>query len=351
MKQSKLPPRRRAMRIACAALALLPVLPARALAQGEYPTKPIRLVVPYPAGGLTDTLARQVAEGLSKRLGQTVVVENKGGAGGIIGTDFVAKSAPDGYTLLMTIPGPITANIALYKKLPYDPRTELRPISDIATARTVLTVNSTVPVKTVAELLAYAKKEPGKLRMGSWGPGTQPHTIQAYMDKTYGVDILHVPYRGEGPMVSDLLAGQVNLTIGSVTTLRQHIAMGKLRPLGSGRHHACQGAARCAHLRRSRLQRRRIQDRRSFHAAGTGQDAGRHRRKNRPRSGCAGEIAGHAGEDRGNGRRADRQHAAGSRTGVQGIFARGAQADRRYWRDARLTAARSLRSGRHAAKP
>lgn len=231
MKQSKLPPRRRAMRIACAALALLPVLPASALAQGEYPTKPIRLVVPYPAGGLTDTLARQVAEGLSKRLGQTVVVENKGGAGGIIGTDFVAKSAPDGYTLLMTIPGPITANIALYKKLPYDPRTELRPISDIATARTVLTVNSTVPVKTVAELLAYAKKEPGKLRMGSWGPGTQPHTIQAYMDKTYGVDILHVPYRGEGPMVSDLLAGQVNLTIGSVTTLRQHIAMGKLRPL------------------------------------------------------------------------------------------------------------------------
>ncbi|WP_404993743.1 Bug family tripartite tricarboxylate transporter substrate binding protein [Cupriavidus pauculus] len=231
MKQSKLAPRRRAMRIACAALALLPVLPAIALAQGEYPTKPIRLVVPYPAGGLTDTLARQVAEGLSKRLGQTVVVENKGGAGGIIGTDFVAKSAPDGYTLLMTIPGPITANIALYKKLPYDPRTELRPISDIATARTVLTVNSTVPVKTVAELLAYAKKEPGKLRMGSWGPGTQPHTIQAYMDKTYGVDILHVPYRGEGPMVSDLLAGQVNLTIGSVTTLRQHIAMGKLRPL------------------------------------------------------------------------------------------------------------------------
>lgn len=150
---------------------------------------------------------------------------------GIIGTDFVAKSPADGYTLLMTIPGPITANIALYKKLPYDPRTELRPISDVAMARTVLTVNSAVPVKTVAELIAYAKKEPGKLRMGSWGPGTQPHTIQAYMDKTYGVDILHVPYRGEGPMVTDLLAGQVNLTIGSVTTLRQYIAVGKLRPL------------------------------------------------------------------------------------------------------------------------
>ena len=228
MKHSTPPRRRWATHVACAALSLLPLA---SFAQGDYPSKPVRLVVPYPAGGLTDTLARQVAEGLSRRLGQPVVVENKGGAGGIIGTDFVAKSAPDGYTLLMTIPGPITANIALYKKLPYDPRTELRPVSDVAMARTVLTVNSVVPVKTVNELLAYAKKEPGKLRMGSWGPGTQPHTIQAYMDKTYGVDILHVPYRGEGPMVTDLLAGQVNLTIGSVTTLRQYIAGGKLRAL------------------------------------------------------------------------------------------------------------------------
>ncbi len=228
MKQTTPPRRQWAARAACAALSLIPLA---AFAQGDYPNKPVRLVVPYPAGGLTDTLARQVADGLSKRLGQPVVVENKSGAGGIIGTDFVAKSAPDGYTLLMTIPGPITSNLALYKKLPYDPRTDLRPISDVAMARTVLAVNSAVPVKTVNELITYAKKEPGKLRMGSWGPGTQPHTIQAYMDKTYGVDILHVPYRGEGPMVTDLLAGQVNVTIGSVTTLRQHIAAGKLRPL------------------------------------------------------------------------------------------------------------------------
>ncbi|MGO4158368.1 Bug family tripartite tricarboxylate transporter substrate binding protein [Cupriavidus sp. YAF13] len=211
---------------ACAAL-----LPLAAQAQASYPAKPLHLIVPYPAGGLTDTLSRTLAEGLGKRLGQTVVVENKGGAGGIIGTDYVAKSAPDGYTLLLTIPGPITANLALYKKLPYDPRTDLRQVSDIAMARTVLAVNGKLPVKTVAELIAYAKKEPGKLRMGSWGPGTQPHTIQAYLDKTYGVDILHVPYRGEGPMVSDLLAGQVNMTVGSVTSLKQHFASGKLRPL------------------------------------------------------------------------------------------------------------------------
>ncbi len=213
---------------ACAAIA---VLPLAAQAQGSYPSKPVRLVVPYPAGGLTDTVARTLAEALGKKLGQSVVVENKGGAGGIIGTDFVAKSAPDGYTLLLTIPGPITANLALYKTLPYDPRTDLRPVSDIALARSVLAVNSSLPVKSVAELVAYAKKEPGKLRMGSWGPGTQPHTIQAYMGKTYGADILHVPYRGEGPMVTDLLAGQVNVTIGSVTTLKQYFAVGKLRPL------------------------------------------------------------------------------------------------------------------------
>lgn len=214
--------------LACTALT---VLPLAAHADNAYPGKPIRLVVPYPAGGLTDTLSRTLAEALGKRLGQTIVVENRGGAGGIIGTDFVAKAAPDGYTLLMTIPGPITANLALYKKLPYDPRTDLRLVSDVAMARSVLAVNSALPVKSVAELIAYAKKEPGKLRMGSWGPGTQPHTIQAYMDKAYGVDILHVPYRGEGPMVTDLLANQVNLTIGSVTTLKQYFAVGKLRPL------------------------------------------------------------------------------------------------------------------------
>lgn len=210
--------------------AALLATPLAALAQA-YPAKPLHLVVAYPAGGLTDTLARAVADGLSRRLGQPVVVENRGGAGGIIGTDYVAKSAPDGYTLLMTIPGPITANLALYRKLPYDPRTDLRPVSDVAVARTVLAVNAALPVKTVPELVAYAKREPGKLTMGSWGPGTQPHTIQTYLHKQYGLDILHVPYRGEGPMITDLLGGQVNVTVGSVTALRQHIADGRLRAL------------------------------------------------------------------------------------------------------------------------
>ncbi len=214
----------------CAAIALA-LLPVTSQAEEIYPDKPVRLVVAYAAGGLTDILARALAQGLSQRLGQPVVVENKSGAGGIIGTSMVAKAAPDGYTLLLSTPAPITANIALYKKLPYDPRTELRPVSDIAMARTVLAVNPSVPAKTVAELIAYGKHNPGKLRMGSWGPGTVPHTIQTYMAKTYGVDMLHVPYKGESPMTTDLLAGQINVTVGTVTTLQPYLASGKLRAL------------------------------------------------------------------------------------------------------------------------
>ncbi|SCU87454.1 ABC transporter substrate-binding protein [Cupriavidus necator] len=212
-------------------LLALTIVSGTAGAQGGYPAKPVHIVVPYPAGGSTDALARMVGEALGKRLGQPVIVENKPGAGGIIGTDYVAKATPDGYTLLMTIPGPITANTVLYRKLPYDPRTDLRMVSDIAMTRTVLAVHPSVPARNVKELIAAAKANPGKLTMGSWGPGTQPHTIQVYMDKTYGIQTLHVPYKGEGPMVSDLLGGQISMTVGSVTTLKQHIATGKLRPL------------------------------------------------------------------------------------------------------------------------
>ncbi|MFT3779121.1 MAG: tripartite tricarboxylate transporter substrate binding protein [Ottowia sp.] len=200
-------------------------------AQDAYPSKPIRIIVQYQAGGSADTLARLVGQGLSKRLGQPVVVENKSGAGGIIGTDFVAKSAPDGYTLLLTVPGPISANLVLYKKLPYDPRTDLRMISDIASQRTVFVVNPAVPAKTFKELIEVIRKQPGKYAIGSWGPGTQPHQMQVFMDKTYGTQTLHVAYKGEAPMVSDLLAGTIQMTSGSAATLKPHIESGKVRPL------------------------------------------------------------------------------------------------------------------------
>jgi len=172
-------------------LAAIVALPASA--QEGFPSRPIRIVVQYQAGGSTDILARIVAEGLSKRLGQPVVVENRSGAGGIIGTDYVAKSAPDGYTLLLTVPGPITANMVLYSKLPYDPRTDLRMVSDIATTRTVLAVHPSVPAKDFKGLIAAIRAAPGKYTMGSWGPGTQPHQVQVYMDRTYGLQTLHVP--------------------------------------------------------------------------------------------------------------------------------------------------------------
>ncbi|MGQ3000548.1 MAG: Bug family tripartite tricarboxylate transporter substrate binding protein [Variovorax sp.] len=212
-------------RLLLCALAVFAATSARA----EFPSKPLRIVVQYQAGGSSDILARLVAEGLSKRLGQPVVVENRSGAGGIIGTDYVAKSAPDGHTLLLTVPGPVTANIVLYGKLPYDPRTDLRMVSDIATTRTVLAVHPSVPAKDVAGLIAVLKAAPGKYAMGSWGPGTQPHQIQVYMDRAYGLRTLHVPYKGESPMAIDLIGGVIQLTVGSIATLQPYIAAGKLR--------------------------------------------------------------------------------------------------------------------------
>ena len=204
---------------------------ATAATEAPFPSKPVRIIVQYQAGGSTDILARLVAEGLSKRLGQPVVVENRSGAGGIIGTDYVAKSPPDGYTLLLTVPGPVTANLVLYSKLPYDPRTDLRMVSDIATTRTVLAVHPSVSATDFKSLIATVKATPGKYSMGSWGPGTQPHQVQVYMDKAYGLQTMHVPYKGESPMAIDLIGGVIQMTVGSITTLQPYIKAGKLRPL------------------------------------------------------------------------------------------------------------------------
>lgn len=227
-------PRRSARRAALRTLALAfaPLIAAAPCAAQEgFPSKPVRIVVQYAAGGSSDTIARLLGDKLSPRLGQPVLIENRAGAGGIIGTDYVAKSAPDGYTLLMTVPGPVTANLALYKKLPYDPRTDLRMVSDIAVARTVLAVNPSVPAKDFKSLIAAIQAAPNTYAMGSWGPGTQAHQVQVFMDKSYGTRMLHVPYKGEAPMVTDLVAGQIQMAVGSVATLKPYIAAGKLRAL------------------------------------------------------------------------------------------------------------------------
>ena len=198
-----------------------------------WPSRALRIVVQYAPGGSTDTLARLLAEALSPRLGQPVIVENRAGAGGIIGTDAVAKSAPDGLTLLLTVPGPIAANLVLYKRLPYDPRTDLRMVSDVATPRTVLAVHPSVQARDFAGLIERIRAQPGRFAMGSWGAGTQPHQIQVFMDRHYGLHTLHVAYKGEAPMAMDLVAGTVQMTVGSTTTLAPYIQAGRLRALAT----------------------------------------------------------------------------------------------------------------------
>jgi tripartite-type tricarboxylate transporter receptor subunit TctC len=220
-------------------LTLSSVLHAAALALGlaggnamaqAWPSKPISLIVPFPAGGTTDVLARAVGLELSKSLGQPVIVESKPGAGSTLGADYVAKAKPDGYTLLM---GAVHHTIAtsVYKKLPYDFQRDLAPITTVALVPNVLVVNPNVPARNVKELLALAKAEPGKLTYGSNGNGTGQHLIGAQFEGMGGVQLLHVPYKGSGPLTTDLLGGQITMSFDTVTPVLSHIKAGKLRAL------------------------------------------------------------------------------------------------------------------------
>ena len=204
---------------------------ALAGAQTAWPTRPISLVVPFPAGGTTDVLARALAEKLSQSLGQPVVVESKPGAGATLGADYVAKARPDGYTLLM---GAVHHTIAtsVYKKLPYDFQKDLAPITLVAMVPNVLVVNAALtPAKNVAELVALAKAAPEKLAYGSNGNGTAQHLIGTQFQASTGTTLLHVPYKGSGPLTTDLLGGQVAMSFDTITPVLQHIKGGKLRPL------------------------------------------------------------------------------------------------------------------------
>lgn len=200
-----------------------------ALAQA-WPVKTISIVVPFATGGTTDAIARTLGQELSKSLGQPVIIENKPGAGATIGADYVAKARPDGYTLLV---GAVHHTIAtsVYKKLPYDFQRDLAPISTVAMVPNVLVVNPNVPAKNVAELVALAKKTPGKLSFGSNGNGTGQHLIGAQFGIASGVDIVHVPYKGSGPLTIDLLGGQIDMSFDTVTPVLSHIRAGKLRAL------------------------------------------------------------------------------------------------------------------------
>jgi len=200
-----------------------------ALAQ-QWPVKPISLVVPFPPGGSSDVLARALTDKLSQALGQTVIVESKPGAGATLGADYVAKAKPDGYTLLM---GAVHHTIAtsVYKKLPYDFQKNFVPITTVALVPNVLTVNASSPAKDVKGLIALAKASPGKLSYGSNGNGTAQHLIGTQFSKLAGVDILHVPYKGSSPLVTDLLGGQIEMSFDTLTPVYQHVKGGKLRAL------------------------------------------------------------------------------------------------------------------------
>ena len=221
------PVARRALGVFAAILAV--ALPDAALGQA-YPARPVRIVVAFTAGGTTDILARNVAQQLSERLKQPFVIDNRPGGGGNIGTEIVVRSAPDGYTLIVDSVGPIAVNPTLYKGLSYNPLTDLVPIVQIADVPNVLVVNPSLGVKTLEELIAYAKANPGKLNYGSTGIGTSSHLAGYMLCQRAGIAATHVPYKG-AEALNDLLAGRVQLMFATIPSVIQHIQAGKLLPV------------------------------------------------------------------------------------------------------------------------
>jgi len=197
-----------------------------------YPSRPIRLIVPFPPGGSNDIMARMAATQLGERLGQQVVIENKGGAGGVLGTDIAAKSPPDGYTLLL-ISVAYAFGPALYKTLPYDPETAFAPVTILGRGPSALTVHPSLPVSSVQDLIALAKAKPGSLNYASAGIGSFQHLSCALFMIQAGVDVVHIPYKGGGPAMADVIAGQAQIVMPSLIQVVPHIKSGRLKVLGT----------------------------------------------------------------------------------------------------------------------
>jgi tripartite-type tricarboxylate transporter receptor subunit TctC len=221
-------PRRKFLHLAAGAAAL-PAVSRVARAQA-YPSRPVKIIVSFAAGGPTDILARLTAQWLSERLGQQFVVENRPGGGGNIGTEAVVRASPDGYTLLMA-GGNNAINATLYDKLNFNFIRDITPVATIIRAPQILVVNPSVPAKSVPEFIAYAKANPGKIHMASGGTGTPPHLAGELFKMMAGVDLIHVPYRGNGPAFNDLIGGQVQVMFPSPVGLLEYIQAGKLRAL------------------------------------------------------------------------------------------------------------------------
>lgn len=214
-----------------ATVALMSVCALPAWSASSYPDKPIRLVVPYAAGGNADITARVIAQKMSGSLGQPIVIDNRGGANGGIGTDAVAKAPPDGYTLLMVASGPIVVNPVLYAKVPYDPLKDLQPISQVLTYQYALVVPTASPLNSVADIVKLAKAQPGALSYGSAGTGAGGHLASEMLANMTQTKLTHVAYKGNAPALNDVLAGVLSFTFDTVTTAVPHIRGGKLRAL------------------------------------------------------------------------------------------------------------------------
>jgi len=221
----------RTLRDVLRAAALIAALGAAAASAQDYPARPITLVVPFPPGGSTTIVARIVADKMSEALGQSIVIDNRGGAGGTVGSRAVAKSSADGYTILLGYTGTLAIGPTLYGNAGYDPRTDFAPIGRIGTAPNTLVVHPSLPVHSVAELIAYAKANPGKLNYGSAGIGTVSHVCGEYFATAAGVKITHIPYKGTGPAIIDLLGGHIPVAFAPVPATHENARTGKLRML------------------------------------------------------------------------------------------------------------------------
>ncbi|MCJ8144033.1 tripartite tricarboxylate transporter substrate binding protein [Ancylobacter sp. A5.8] len=202
-----------------------------AQAQDSYPTKPIRLIIPFPPGGFNDVVARHVANGLSERLGQPVVAENRAGANGNIAGDYVAKSPPDGYVITAVNLSILAINPALYARMNFDVLKDLAPVAGTAQVNNVLVVNKNLPVNNLAELIAYAKQNPGKLTFASSGNGTSPHISGELLKQKAGIEAVHIPYKSAGAAQTDVLAGRVSMQFGNIPNLISAIESGDFKPI------------------------------------------------------------------------------------------------------------------------
>jgi tripartite-type tricarboxylate transporter receptor subunit TctC len=228
--------RRQLLRACCVSIAApwLGMVAAPLAAQGVadgFPSRQIRIVVPFPAGGATDIAARAIADKMSQQWKQPVVVENRGGAGGNLGSEVVARSAPDGYTLVMGVTGSHAINTSLYSNLPYDPVKDFEPVTQVAVVPNVVVVHPSVPARTLKEFIALAKASPGRFDYASLGSGTAAHLGMEMLKREAGIFMVHIPYRGSAPAIADLIGGQVQVMMDGLPSALPHVRAGRLRAL------------------------------------------------------------------------------------------------------------------------